>query len=296
MTSKSTFFLTFIENVDFAKIDVFPAGNCYSMCCARTAALQGGSEKPKWMPTEVFLQQLMHCVNPAKARKKQTKIVPKPNQGPPKTSPNRGLGRSWEPWCTQEQPRSTQRCPKGAQERRKGGQEPPKSAQNTSKTHPKDDQTLPKSTLASAKAPLACGLRQDACSKGPKIDFWLFFALCAESPHAFHIGFYHTKRVPAILPMNRVHAFKNLEKSSPGPSKTLPWATQHPPKSSSKRFKTHKKRPKATRNAARHRKSAQDAFKSEKCANMAPTWFQHEAISSPFWRILASPKHVQAVC
>ena len=89
------------------------------------------------------------------------------------------------PRATQEHPK----VPKGAQETRKSGQEAPKSAQNTSKTRPKDDQTLPKSTPASAKAPLACGLRQDACSKGPKIDFWLFFALCAEWPTCVSLVF-----------------------------------------------------------------------------------------------------------
>ena len=52
-----------------------------------------------------------------------------------------GLGRSWEPMCGQERPKSSQERPKSApksgQERPKSSQEPPKSSQERPKSDPR---------------------------------------------------------------------------------------------------------------------------------------------------------------
>ena len=62
-----------------------------------------------------------------------------------------GLGRSWEPMCGQERPKSSQERPKSApksgQERPKSSQEPPKSSQE----RPKSDPRAPKSGPRAAK-------------------------------------------------------------------------------------------------------------------------------------------------
>ena len=82
---------------------------------------------------------------------------------------------------------------------------------------------------------------------------------------------------------------KNLEKCGHGRFKSQERRAQEVPKSTLERPKSRKKRPKGATNAARREKCTQEALKSEKCANIEPTWPQHGGKNPTYNSVFAPP-------
>ena len=173
----------------------------------------------------------------------------------------------WQPGGTQERSRDAQEAPKRrlrASKRRprtpksrpRGAWEDPKPSQNRARAHPRRDFGTFFVRRSIRKAP------------GPIFHRFLFFgrraarAMC--SKHKKNPGkivvFTHSE----VFRIASVRARKTLQKCTSESSKSLPRASQIPPKSSPERPKTLKNRLIATTNAARSEKWAQEAPKIEK--------------------------------
>ena len=208
------------------------------MCCARTAALQGGTKN------QSFLQQLMHHVNPASACKNPakncTRSLPKPSLDPPQTSQNRGRRAKMRPRVLHE-------CPRGTPEAPKRHPRAPKRRPRTPKRRPRDAREAPRPLQNRAGHAPRCILGTffagTSVRKAPGSIFDRFLRRTWTGRHVFRYGFFHTKRLSDLVSTASARARKNLEKYVVRPSKTLSGPTQNPPKSSPGRPRTSKKQP-----------------------------------------------------
>ena len=136
----------------------------------------GGKRKAQANASMGFLQQLMHYVDPASARKKHaqnwSQSTLKPCPGLPK-SLKIELGSVHERHdAPKSAPRASKRCPGTPKRRPRDAQGAPRSGQKTPRTRPKDTQTPPKSCPGSLKGAFACDLCKETCSNSPQTDFF----------------------------------------------------------------------------------------------------------------------------
>ena len=212
------------------------------MCCARTAALQGGTKN------QSFLQQLMHHVNPASACKNPakncTRSLPKPSLDPPPNLPKSRPGASMR---AKMRPRVLHECPRGTPEAPKRHPRAPKRRPRTPKRRPRDAREAPRPLQNRGGHGPRCILgiffAGTSVRKAPGSIFDRFLRRTWTGRHVFRYGFFHTKRLSDLVSTASARARKNLEKYVVRPSKTLSGPTRNPPKSGPGRPRTSKKQP-----------------------------------------------------
>ena len=185
-------------------------------------------------------------------------------------------------------------APRSLQEGPRAVQELPKSVQVAPRTGPRGPQTPPKTSLGTTKTSLGHDIGAQFQSEGSYSDFLLFLEANAKTIEFAFVGrrTQFSQGFSAIVPSRK--SCKKLRKMCPNRPKHI---ANFGLKSRLERPKSRKKRFKGATNAARREKCAQEASKSEKRANIMPTWPQLEKFRLDFggsWDSGASPLSMQS--